>query len=257
MRLQDKTAFITGGASGIGAVCAELFAGEGAAVAVVDINGEAAAQGADTLCRGGGKAVHGAVDVTSESAIRERFSQVEDELGPVDILINSAGITGRHVPEGTPWLQAWQTVMDINLKGTVIASAVFCEKARERGSGGAVVNLSSIFGQVARPELLNSGQPDPYTHSKGAVVQVTRDLAVGNAVHGIRVNCLCPGFIRTPLTIGLREQPDIEQALVARHPMRRLGDPVEVAKAALFLVSDDASFITGAALPVDGGYLAV
>lgn len=257
MRLQDKTAFITGGASGIGAVCAELFAGEGAAVAVVDINGEAAAQVADTLCRGGGKAVHGAVDVTSESAIRERFSQVEDELGPVDILINSAGITGRHVPEGTPWLQAWQTVMDINLKGTVIASAVFCEKARERGSGGAVVNLSSIFGQVARPELLNSGQPDPYTHSKGAVVQVTRDLAVGNAVHGIRVNCLCPGFIRTPLTIGLREQPDIEQALVARHPMRRLGDPVEVAKAALFLVSDDASFITGAALPVDGGYLAV
>jgi len=257
MRLQDKVAFITGGASGIGAVCAALFAREGAAVAVTDINEDAAATVARTVREGGGKAMSGAVDVTSESAVRDRFEQAENGLGPVDILVNSAGITGRHVPEGTPWLQAWEMVMDINLKGTVIASAIFCEKARLRGSAGAIINLSSIFGQVARPELLNSGQPDPYTHSKGAVLQVTRDLAVGNAAHGIRVNCLCPGFIRTPLTIGLREQPDIEQALVARHPMRRLGDPDEVAKAALFLASDDASFITGAALPVDGGYLAV
>ena len=144
-----------------------------------------------------------------------------------------------------------------DLKGTMLASALFCERLRQSGSGGSILNLSSIYGLVGRPTLLNSGQPDPYTHSKGAILQVTRDMAVGNAAHNIRVNCLCPGFIRTPLTIGLREQPEIERELIDRHPMGRLGDPIEVARAALFLVSDEASFVTGAALPVDGGYLAV
>ena len=256
MRLANRVAYITGGASGIGAACAELFASEGAAVAIVDRDHQAAEALAKTIRSSGGTAFTGNVDVTLEQSVRDSLQQVASEIGSADVLVNSAGITARNVPAGTGWVDSWQMVMDVNVKGTMIASTLFCERAIAAGHGGAIVNLSSIYGQVGRPPLL-SASPDPYSHSKGAVLQVTRDFAADHAASGIRVNCLCPGFIRTPLTSGLTAQPEIEQGLIALHPMGRLGEAKEVAHCAMFLASDAASYVTGIAMPVDGGYLSV
>ena len=253
MRLKDKVAYITGGASGIGAACARLFATQGAKVAVTDLD-LLRAQGVqkELDC----PSFAGSVDVTDHEALSASMDAAEAALGPLDILVNSAGITNRHVPAGTHWVDAWQRVMDVNVKGTMLASTLFCERAKAAGHGGAIITLSSIFGQVSRPPVLNQ-TADGYPHSKGAVLQITRDLAAGNAAAGIRVNCLCPGFIRTPLTEGLSAQPELASALLSLHPMGRFGEADEVAQCALFLASDEASFVTGAILAVDGGYLSV
>ena len=256
MRLAGKVAYITGGASGIGAACARIFAREGASVAVVDRDAGAARALADELRAAGASAVTDTVNVTDREAVEASMAGAADALGELSILVNSAGITARNLPQENDWLKRWEAVMEVNVKGTVVASAIFCERAAASGQGGAIVNLSSIYGQVARPPALNLG-PDGYTHSKGAVLQITRDFAIGNVAHKVRVNCLCPGFIRTPMTAGLRDMPEMDDTLVSLHPMGRLGEADEVANCALFLASDEASFVTGAILPVDGGYLAV
>ena len=256
MRLAGKVAYITGGASGIGAACARSFAREGAAIAVADQNVANAEALVDELRVGGANATADAVDVTDREAVQASMARAAKSLGELTELINSAGITARNLPDENDWLKRWEAVMRVNVKGTVVASVAFCERAEASRQGGAIVNLSSIYGQVARPQALNLG-PDGYSHSKGAVLQITRELAVGNAKHNVRVNCLCPGFIRTPLTDGLRVTPGVEDTLISLHPMGRLGEAQEVANCALFLVSDEASFVTGAILPVDGGYLAV
>lgn len=250
MRLSGKTALITGAASGIGAACATLFKAEGARVAGVDLN-------ADGLAAvGAALDFKQSLDVTNKAAVDAVVEAVAGEFGQVDILINCAGITLRHVPEDLSWEERWQLVMDVNVKGTLLISAAVMDVQRRTASGGSIVNLSSIYGQVARPPVL-AGPPDPYTHSKGAILQMTRDLAVSGAPDRIRVNALCPGFIVTPLTIGLREDNAIKDALVSMHPLGRLGEPEEVARCALFLASDDASYVTGTSLAVDGGYLAI
>lgn len=262
MRLQGKTALITGAASGIGAACVRRFIAEGARVVASDLDPAGLRRLGPNLGPtlgpdGGPGLVHAAVlDVTDEAAVNAHVDAALARLGHIDILVNSAGITARHIAEGTPWSVAWQRVMDVNVKGTLLPSVAVMTAQRRQGRGGAIVNLSSIYGQVARPALLNTG-PDPYTHSKATVVQMTRDLAVSGAADAIRVNCLCPGFIRTPMTATLRAVDGMEATLVALHPLGRLGEAEEVANCALFLASDEASFVTGVALPVDGGYLAV
>ena len=250
MRLLNKTALVTGAASGIGAACVTLFKAQGARVAGVDLNTAGLAALGDALD------FSQSLDVTDKAAVDATVDAVVAQFGRIDILINCAGITTRHVPQGMSWEEGWQLVMDVNVKGTLLISAAVMAMQRGDAKGGAIVNLSSIYGQVARPPLL-AGPPDPYTHSKGAVLQMTRDLAVSGAPDRIRVNALCPGFINTPLTIGLRENEPINTALQALHPLGRLGEAVEVAQCALFLASDEASFVTGAALAVDGGYLAI
>ena len=256
MRLANRNALITGGASGIGAACARIFLEEGASVALLDQN-DASLQSlsADLRASTNGGVHVEAVDVTDAEAVAAAMGAASEALGSFDILVNCAGITMRNLPSETPWLEAWQTVMDVNVKGTVIASTLFCERAHAAGHGGAIINLASIYGQVGRPGII-AASPDPYTHSKGAVMQVTRDFAIAHAPRGIRVNSICPGFIETPMTSGLRDDAEMQAGLTALHPMARLGKPEEVARCALFLASDEASFVTGAALPVDGGYLA-
>lgn len=256
MRLAGKVAYLTGGASGIGAACARIFAREGAAIAVVDQDAAAAQALVEELQASGASATADTLDVTDREAVEASMARAAKTLGELTILVNSAGITARNVSDENDWLKRWEAVMQVNVKGTVIASVAFCERAEASRQGGAIINLSSIYGQVARPPDFNRG-PDGYTHSKGAVLQVTRDFAVGNVRHNVRVNCLCPGFIRTPLTEALRETPAVQETLVSLHPMGRLGEADEVANCALFLASDEASFVTGAILPVDGGYLAV
>jgi NAD(P)-dependent dehydrogenase (short-subunit alcohol dehydrogenase family) len=144
--------------------------------------------------------------------------------------------------------------MAVNLKGTLLMCRAVVDQMVKQG-GGSIVNLSSIYGLVARPREIGTGF-DPYVQSKGGVTQLTRDMAVRFAREGVRVNALCPGFVYTSLTKRLTDDPDSLRFLVERHPMGRLGQPAEIAAAALFLASDDASFITGACLPVDGGYTA-
>ncbi|MDA0233215.1 MAG: SDR family oxidoreductase, partial [Chloroflexi bacterium] len=176
--------------------------------------------------------------------------------GSVYILVNSAGITPRYVPADTPFDEKWDRVIEVNLKGSMLMSYYAVQRMREQGSG-AIVNLASIIGLVGYPH--GHGLSDgfnPYPHSKGGIVQMTRDMGVACARQGIRVNALCPGFAYTALTKSLTEAPDALARLESLHPMGRLGQAIEIARAALFLASDEASFITGACLPVDGGYTA-
>lgn len=250
MRLEGKTAVITGAASGIGAACAALFKSQGATVLGIDLKQDSLTNVKASLN------ASVALDVTAKASVDAAISDFAQEFGHLDILINSAGITSRNVPEGTSWEDGWQMVMDVNVKGTLLISAAMMEHQRATGRGGSIVTISSIYGQVSRPPIL-TGPPDPYTHSKGAILQLTRDLAVSGAPDRIRVNSLCPGFIRTPLTKGLREDNAIHSHLVSLHPLGRLGEPHEVAQCALFLASDESSFVTGTSLAVDGGYLAV
>ena len=250
VKLSGKVALITGAASGIGSACAALFKREGALVAGIDMNDEGLA--------GLGPVLDFAaqLDVTDRNAVDATVQAVVAELGKIDILVNCAGITLRHVPEDLEWEERWQRVMDVNVKGTLHMCRAVMAECERQGAGGSIINLSSIYGHVSRPPDF-VGEPDPYSHSKATILQVTRDLAMSGAASGIRVNALCPGFIETPLISKLKADPEKHRRLIALHPLGRLGQPEEVAQCALFLASDDSSFVTGTSLAVDGGYLAV
>ncbi|MBI4306132.1 MAG: SDR family oxidoreductase [Chloroflexi bacterium] len=252
MRLENKVALITGGGSGIGAACARLFTAEGARVAVADLS----RQGADLVARqiedAGGRATTLSGDVSRRADAERLVSETVKSLGGLDILVNSAGITARNVRQGADFEEIWDTVINVNLKGTFLMCWYAVPEMKKRG-GGSIVNLSSIIGLVGHP--LSDGF-NPYPASKGGVLQLTRDLGINQAKFGIRTNCLCPGFTRTALTQALTENPEMLARLESLHPIGRLGEPEEIARAALFLASDEASYVTGAFLAVDGGYTA-
>ena len=253
-RLEDKVVLITGAGSGIGAACATLFASEGAKVFASDLKLEAVQHVARQIVDSGGEAVGFAADVSKRADAEKLVHEVVARFGRVDAVINSAGVAPRNAPVDWDWERVWDFVMAVNMKGTFLVSKFAVEQMVRQG-GGAIVNLSSIYGLVGRPADLGSGL-DPYVHSKGGVAQLTRDMGVHFARQGVRVNALCPGFVYTALTKRLTDDAERLKFLEERHPMGRLGRPDEIAQAALFLASDDASFITGACLPVDGGYTA-
>ncbi len=247
-RLQGKRALVTGAGSGIGRAAALAFAREGAGVAVADIRGEAAEAVAGEIAAGGGRAVAVAGDVADEASCAEMVRAAEQGLGGLDTLFNNAGIV---LPDDrdaadTP-LAVWERTLAIDLTG-VFLCCKFGIPALLRAGGGAIVNNASVVALVgsAFPQIA-------YTAAKGGVVAMTRELAVVHARRGIRVNAICPGPVRTPLTDAFF---DSEEKWVSRRrymPMGRLGRVEEVAAVALFLASDEASFVTGAAYPVDGG----
>jgi NAD(P)-dependent dehydrogenase (short-subunit alcohol dehydrogenase family) len=256
-RLPDKVALITGGASGIGRCTAQVFAREGAKLVLADLNLAAAEALAAELAAYGADAIAVQCNVCNRAEVEAVVARAVEHFGRLDVLVNSAGISARHVPEGADFEQAWQLIMDVNVRGTMLASHAAVAAMAQRGTG-AIVNLASIMSYVVHPAGYGlSDGFNAYSQSKGAIVQMTRDLAVNSGHPGIRVNAVCPGFIETPLTTAITGNPNLRSAMEARHPIGRLGKPEEIAAVIAFLASDEASFVTGATWLVDGGYTAV
>lgn len=255
MRLENKVALITGGGSGIGRATATLFATEGASIVVSDVSETTAMGTVNEIKEHGGEATIALGDV-SNSEDAERIVQTTiAAYGGLDILVNSAGVSGRNaLPEGSTPEEVWDRVMDVNMKGTYLVTW-YAVPEMERAGGGSIINLASIMGHVGYPEGMGGGF-NPYPPSKGGVIQFTRNLAIDTAKKDIRVNCVCPGYVETNLTKVLTDNAESLRQLEARHPMGRLGRPEEIAYTALFLASDEASFVTGASIMVDGGYTA-
>ena len=254
MQLEGKAALITGAASGIGRATALSFAAEGAAVACADIDEAGAQDTAARISESGGQSLAIQLDVAEEQAVERALARCVDELGALDALFNNAGIGG-----GTDW----EATLGVNLSGVYYGLLHGARIMVERG-GGSIVSTASILGLVAPTphpgavELAPDAPPrsSAYVASKHGVVGLTRTFAVRYGRDGVRVNAICPGYIETPMTATLRETPEGVQHLESLHPIGRLGLPEEIAAAAVFLASDAASFITGVALPVDGGYTA-
>ncbi len=258
MRLEGKVALITGGGSGLGQATAQLFASEGARIVVADLSDENAAQAVEKIAEAGGEATSVSGDVSVNQDAERMVVRAVESYGRIDVVVNSVGVNSRNAaPPGASDEEVWDRIIDVNLKGTYLISYHAVPEMKKTG-GGAIVNVASIMGLVGYPIGIPGigGGFNPYTSSKGGVVNFTRNLAVDVAKDNIRVNCLCPGFIETNLTRTFLSQPEIHKALVDRHPMGRLGRPEEVANAALYLASDDSAYVTGTALPVDGGYTA-
>jgi NAD(P)-dependent dehydrogenase (short-subunit alcohol dehydrogenase family) len=255
MRLAGKVALVTGGGSGIGEAATLLFAREGARVVVSDYSLSRAADVAQRIRTAGGEVLAVAGDVSVSEDALKMVQVAVDGFGRLDVLVNSAGVTARNAlgPDASPE-EVWDRVIEVNLKGSYLVSWHAVPEMKRSG-GGSIVNLSSIMGLVGYPRGMGGGF-NPYPASKGGIVQLTKSLAIDLAPDGIRVNCVCPGFTETRLTEALLSDADTKQTLEARHPMGRLGQPEEIAYAALYLASDEASFVTGTSLAVDGGYTA-
>ena len=255
-RLEGKVCLITGAASGIGRACAVRFATEGAHLALTDRSLSGLEAVAETLADTGARVMVAELDVTRRADVERVVSDVATWGPGVDVLVNSAGISRRHVAAEADFEQAWDEVMAVNMKGTLLVSHAVVGVMRSSG-GGSIVNLGSIMSTVVYPQ--DSGLSDgfnPYTHSKGGVLQFSRDLGVQLASEGIRVNAVCPGFVRTNLTQALQSNNALHQSICDLTPMGRFAEPEEIANVIAFLASDEASYVTGVGLHVDGGYTA-
>lgn len=251
--LTAKVALITGAASGIGEACARKMAAAGASLVLTDINHSAVAALADELGREGTQAAALQHDVTQPGDWENAVALAVDTFGGLDILVNNAGIAGDNTDLMNLDLEKWHSVLSVNLDG-VFLGLRYSGPALERRGGGSVINISSILGKVGFPGAA------PYCASKGAVTLLSKSAALEWAPLKIRVNSVHPGFVETPLVRdALAEREDgaeMAELLVAAHPMGRLGLATEVASAVTFLASDEASFMTGSELVIDGGYTA-
>ena len=246
MRLEDKTAFITGGGSGLGRAAAERFSTEGATVIAADIDYEGAKETAESI---GGNAIAHELDVRDFGAFRDAIDTTVDEYG-LDIVLNNAGIMHDLTPMEELGRTKLDQLIDINIKGVWNGCAAALPHLKEQGSG-SIVNTASLAGVIGSPEM--SG----YSMTKGAVVNLTRAIAAEVGPEGVRANAVCPGVTETPMAKGDRpdeEWDELSSQMAEQYPLRRLGRPVDVANAMLFLASEEADWITGQALVVDGGF---
>jgi NAD(P)-dependent dehydrogenase (short-subunit alcohol dehydrogenase family) len=244
-RLKDRIALVTGAGAGIGRAVASTFAREGAHVIVADIDGEAAKAVAASIVKANGAATAHQADVTATKQVKALMAKIGETYGRLDVLVNNAGVGERsdfrHLSD-----EAWDRVWKVNLDGTVRCAREAFELLRASGHA-SVINLSSIMAAK------HTRQMAVYSATKGAVLALSRSLAVEYAHYGIRVNTLLPGYVETALIGRYISNPMIAKGLLAQTPLKRFGTPEDIANAALFLASDEAAYITGAALNVDGG----
>lgn len=248
MRLRDKVAIVTGAGSGIGRATAILFAKEGAKVMVSDIESSLGKETVKEISKNGGTAVHVAIDVSKAYGVRAMIKKCINSFGKLDVLFNNAGIEGYG---GLLWKMQeddWNRVMDVNLKSVFLG----CKYAIPymKRTKGSIINTASELG------LVGSTSRPAYSASKGGIIALTRSLALQCAPYGIRVNCICPGATETPLLIrflGENQKETNLRKVRQTIPLRRLGKPIDIAYAALYLASEESSFVTGSILVVDGG----
>jgi NAD(P)-dependent dehydrogenase (short-subunit alcohol dehydrogenase family) len=244
-RLEDRIALVTGSGAGIGRAIAETFAREGAFVVVADRDGETAREVAEAIVMANGAASSHEVDVTDTAQVKSLMQAIGESHGRLDVLVNNAGVGERsdfrHIAD-----EAWDRVWKVNLDGTVRCAREAFDLLKASGNA-SVINLSSIMASK------HTRQMAVYSATKGAVSALSRSLAVEYAPYGIRVNTLLPGYVETALIGRYLSNPMIAKALLTQTPLRRFGTPQDIANAALFLASDEAAYITGAALNVDGG----
>jgi NAD(P)-dependent dehydrogenase (short-subunit alcohol dehydrogenase family) len=251
MRLEGKVVLITGGGSGIGRESALLFAGEGAAIAVIDVDDHAAAETVALIEAKGGRAGYCRADVSVAADCEEMVTFAEREFGKLDVLFNNAGIMHAKDDDALNTAVAvWDVTMNVNAKG-VFLGCKYGIPALRRAGGGSIINTASFVAVLgaATPQIA-------YTASKGAVLAMTRELAVVHARERIRVNALCPGPLRTELLMKFLNTEAKKQRRLVHIPMGRFGEAREIAQAALFLASDEASYVTGTEFLVDGGITA-
>lgn len=252
MKLQGKATLITGGGSGIGQATALLFAREGAAVAVVDLDGARARAVAREIDEGGGRAIAVPCDVSRAADCERTVKETVAAFGRLDVLFNNAGIIRRaSVLETTE--EEWDRTMAVNVR-SIFLMAKYAIPLMAKGGGGAIVNTGSGWGLVGGRNAVS------YCASKGAVVNMTRAMALDHAEQNIRVNCVCPGDTDTGMlrseALQLGATPEAFLSEAADRPLRRIGKPEDIARAVLYLASEDSSFVTGTTLVVDGGGLA-
>jgi NAD(P)-dependent dehydrogenase (short-subunit alcohol dehydrogenase family) len=254
-RLKDKVAVVTGGGAGIGRATCELFAEEGAAVVVAEIDPQTGADVAEQIRKGGGgRTLFVRTNVADEASIRGMVAEAVTTFGKIDILVNNAAVFVLRGIDATP--EEWRQILDVNVMGPALVAKHVVPEMRKAG-GGAIVNLGSISSFIAQPEFVT------YNASKGAIAQITRCMALDLAADNIRVNAVCPGAVWTRIVEELTREAGLDRAAADKDPdwggahmIQRIAEPREIARAILFLASDEASFITGENLMVDGGYTA-
>lgn len=247
MKVVGKRVIVTGGASGIGEASARRFIEEGAAVAIVDLD-EARGSALAAELSEKGLAIYRRADVTKEAQVKEVVDEIASTFGRIDVLHANAGVArgGTAVEHSEA---EWDFVYAVNVKAPWLCAKHTIPHLLA-GGGGSIVITGSTSGLLGFPGVI------AYTSSKGAVINLTRSLALEHARQGIRVNCVCPGFTRTPFTKGLLSDPVKEAKLLALHPLGRLGEADDIANAIAFLISAEAAWITGQAIAVDGGFTA-
>ena len=249
MKLKDKVAIITGGASGIGRASALLFAKEGARVILADINQSGGDETVKEVRENGGEASFVKADVTKPDQARTIIQSTSDNYQSLNILFNNAGIEGKMAELTEQSEEDWDKVFDTNVKSMFILSKLALPVMIKSG-GGVIINTASQFAHVGAASW------GPYCASKSAILGLTRVMALECAKYSIRVNSLCPGAVATPLIFRSLTTSESIRAHELKHPMGRFGQPEEIARAALFLATQESSFMTGASLVVDGGYIA-
>jgi 2-keto-3-deoxy-L-fuconate dehydrogenase len=255
-RLDGKVALVTGAGSGIGEAIARVFAAQGAHVMLGDIQLEAASRVAASIQEQSGLATPLAVDVADESQVQATMQRIASISGRLDVLVNNAGVS--HVGNLLETsLEEWERVMRVNVRGVFLcAREAVRQMLAQSPVGGVIINLASVAGMIAVDRRL------PYSASKGAVLALTRSIAIDYATQGIRCNAICPGTVHTPFVEGYLtrsfagHEDEERQKLHARQPIGRMGRPDEIANTALYLASDEAAFVTGSSLVIDGGWTA-
>ncbi|HZH26206.1 MAG TPA: 3-oxoacyl-ACP reductase family protein [Azospirillaceae bacterium] len=249
MRLKDKVAIVTGAAQGIGLACVEEFAREGAKVVLADLDAAKAAAGAaDVAARTGGTVRAVAVDVGDKAQAERLAAEAVEAFGRIDVLVNNAGII--HTADFLDLDEVdFDRVLRVNLKGAFLVGQAVARRMAAQGEGGAIINMSSVNGVLAIPNQV------PYVVSKGGLNQLTKVMALGLAPHGIRVNGIGPGSIATDMLKVVMNDEAARTRILSRTPMGRLGEPAEIARIAVFLASEDASYMTGQTVYADGGRL--